>query len=149
MIRRRPTLPIEQPSTGFQLAPMVDVVFVIMLFFMATAWSQKVERQLSLRLPGGPSNATGVEFPDELMVAIENDGTVLLNDEPLAMGADRRMNRLATVLQRLREQGTAGRQPLATLEVEADALYERMMDVLGALSRAGIHNVTLVQRSPI
>ena len=37
---------------GFQIAPMVDVVFVLMLFFMACAGWQKNERELSASPPG-------------------------------------------------------------------------------------------------
>lgn len=38
-------------AIGFQIAPMIDVVFVIMLFFMVMTGSVKVERE---RAPGCP-----------------------------------------------------------------------------------------------
>ena len=41
----------EDGDIGFQIAPMVDVVFVLMLFFMASAGQQVVERELSVALP--------------------------------------------------------------------------------------------------
>ncbi len=37
---------------GFQIAPMVDVVFVIMLFFMVLAGSVQVENAHNTKLPG-------------------------------------------------------------------------------------------------
>ena len=37
---------------GFQIAPMIDVVFVIMLFFMVMAGAVKVENELNTQLPG-------------------------------------------------------------------------------------------------
>ena len=39
-------------NLGFQIAPMIDVVFVIMLFFMVMAGAVKVERELNTKLPG-------------------------------------------------------------------------------------------------
>ncbi len=45
----------EDGDIGFQIAPMVDVVFVLMLFFMASAGSQVVEKELNINLPAGKS----------------------------------------------------------------------------------------------
>ncbi len=45
----------EDGDMGFQIAPMVDVVFVLMLFFMASAGSQIVEKELTINLPAGKS----------------------------------------------------------------------------------------------
>jgi biopolymer transport protein ExbD len=36
---------------GFQIAPMVDVVFVLLLFFMACAGTNQVEGLLKIALP--------------------------------------------------------------------------------------------------
>ena len=36
----------EDATMGFQIAPMIDVVFVIMLFFMASAGQQVIENEL-------------------------------------------------------------------------------------------------------
>jgi biopolymer transport protein ExbD len=141
MLRTRPRLKFESPVIGFQIAPMVDVVFVIMLFFMAVAWTQKEESRLSMRLPG--CTLAEVVFPDELLMRIEDDGTVLLNDEPVAGATDRKMPQLAGLLSRLRELQASPSTIITTLEVEPDASYERMMDVLNALSKANITNVPL------
>ena len=43
----------EDGDVGFQIAPMVDVVFVLLLFFMASAGSQVIERELNISLPSG------------------------------------------------------------------------------------------------
>ena len=48
---------------GFQIAPMVDVVFVLMLFFMASAGAQIKEKELAVALPG-PSGAQ--QSPDRM-----------------------------------------------------------------------------------
>ena len=42
----------ENINLGFQIAPMIDVVFVIMLFFMVMAGAVKVEHELKTALPG-------------------------------------------------------------------------------------------------
>ena len=37
---------------GFQIAPMIDVVFVILLYFMLAAGTSKKDSALQSRLPG-------------------------------------------------------------------------------------------------
>lgn len=41
----------SEVNLGFQIAPMIDVVFVIMLFFMVMAESLKVEKNHMIGLP--------------------------------------------------------------------------------------------------
>ena len=43
---------------GFQIAPMLDILFVLLLFFMVSAGSQKHEASIVTQLPGtGPGGA--------------------------------------------------------------------------------------------
>ena len=49
----------DNPNMGFQIAPMIDVVFVIMLFFMVMAGAVKVEHELKTALPGLHPAAAG------------------------------------------------------------------------------------------
>ena len=69
---------------GFQIAPMVDVVFVIMLFFMVLAGQVKVENAHNTKLPGTVQvENSDTPMPDEIAIRIEEDGQVYLNEEPL------------------------------------------------------------------
>ena len=43
--KNKRTIETDQLVMGFQIAPMIDVVFVIMLFFMVMAGAVKVERE--------------------------------------------------------------------------------------------------------
>ncbi|MDB6003276.1 MAG: hypothetical protein JWR15_263, partial [Prosthecobacter sp.] len=53
----------DSPAIGFQIAPMIDVVFVIMLFFMVMTGSVKVERELRTKLPHPGDTAQAARFP--------------------------------------------------------------------------------------
>ena len=54
-MKQKPESPDAAP--GFQIAPMIDVVFVIMLFFMVMAGAVKVEHELKTTLPGNAETA--------------------------------------------------------------------------------------------
>jgi biopolymer transport protein ExbD len=128
---------------GFQIAPMIDVIFVIMLFFMVMAGSIKVENELNSQLPGNAETSGATEFVDEQIIAISEQGEVLLNDEPMGEPGDRLMDRLRNTLVRLKKAGDEAKSPtLVTVVSEPAAKYSRTIDVLDALSVAGISSVT-------
>src|SRR5438067_8817461 len=92
----------NEGNVGFQIAPMVDVVFVIMLFFMVMAGAVKVERELNCQLPGTVETAKEVPFADEQVVQITARGEVLLNEEPVAAPGDKTMASLRAILARVK-----------------------------------------------
>ncbi|MBE2287022.1 MAG: biopolymer transporter ExbD [Prosthecobacter sp.] len=136
---------IRQPTDmpGFQIAPMIDVVFVIMLFFMVMVGSVKVERDIGLRLPGPPLEGH-VTFPDnEVTIGVLEDGTVTMNDEAFDSPEDKALPSLTHNLRRLAESSARQKQNvLVTVQAEQLASYERVMDVLNSLHKARLTNVT-------
>ena len=67
-----------QADAGFQIAPMIDVVFVIMLFFMVMAGAVKVEHELKTTLPGNAETAKETEMPDEITIGVAENGAITL-----------------------------------------------------------------------
>ena len=135
-------------NLGFQIAPMVDVVFVIMLFFMVLAGSVQIENTLNTRLPT-PGCSTPAPLPAEIALRIEDDGQVLLNDDPLDTPTSKALPELADNLRQLRDNSLAARSDLVvTIYADETARYERVIDTLDALSRAKISNVTFQAVAP-
>lgn len=133
----------EPVHLGFQIAPMIDVVFVIMLFFMVMAGAIKAERQLVTTLPGHDQSSLVDLPPDEIIIAISEDGYVTLNEEEVASGADGNLKSLTAMLTRIQHDADArGAKVLVTVQTEAQVRYQRIMDVLNATSSAGMRDVT-------
>ena len=134
----------EDDSTmGFQIAPMVDVVFVIMLFFMVMAGAVKVENELSTKLPGSAENSAPTEFNDETIISISDEGEVSLNDEPFDSAQSADLPQLRATLMRLKENADNAHQPaIVTIVSDAHAKYSRTIDVPNALAAAKISTVT-------
>ena len=128
---------------GFQIAPMIDVVFVIMLFFMVMAGAVKVEKELPSQLPGDAQTQSATEMVDEMIIAIAESGEVMLNDEPLDTPTSHELPTLKNTLIRLKQAADQSKTPvLVTIVSEQQAKYSRTVDVLNALAVAGIANVT-------
>jgi biopolymer transport protein ExbD len=140
---RRLETNVNDGSVGFQIAPMIDVVFVIMLFFMIMAGSIKVERELNSKLPGIAITAAPTDFVDEQIIAISPQGDITLNDEPFDSVNSTTLPQLKSTLMRLKQASDAAKAPvLITIISDPQAKYSRTINVLDALAVAGVSNVT-------
>ncbi len=136
-------------NLGFQIAPMIDVVFVILLFFIVQASDIQVENAHVTKLPGTVESSTETVLPDEIAVRVEDDGQVYLNDDPLDGPDVKNLPEFAGSLNSLREASDASKSKvLVTIYANELARYERVIDVLDALSRAKITDVTFQAGSP-
>jgi biopolymer transport protein ExbD len=135
---------------GFQIAPMIDVVFVILLFFIVQASDIQVETAHVTKLPGTIELEPGSALPpDEIAIRVEDDGQVYLNDDPLDGPSIKDLPELAGTLNQLRESSEASQSKvLVTIYANELARYERVVDVLDALSRAKITDVSFQAGSP-
>lgn len=128
---------------GFQIAPMIDVVFVIMLFFMVMAGAVQRENELPTQLPGNAETSASTDFADEQVVLIQEDGQVFLNEEPFDTPTDTDLPKFRLTLQRLKATCDQAKSAcLVTVNSEPAARYHRIVDVLDALAVAKIVNVT-------
>ena len=134
---------LNEGNLGFQIAPMIDVVFVIMLFFMVMAGAVKVENELNTNLPGTAPTDSQTDMPDEQIIGIAEDGTVSLNDEPFDTPTSKNLPNLVATLTRLKQASDASKTPtIVTIVSAPKAKYSRTIDVLDALAVTRIENVT-------
>ncbi len=129
----------DDGDIGFQIAPMVDVVFVLMLFFMASAGSQIIEKELNINLPSGQGTPDKSNITP-IIIDIGPDGTVLVNEETYGVPSDKTLLRLKTFLTNAREQ--FGDKDPVIVRPNPDTKHERIIDVLYAAAKAEVKNLT-------
>jgi biopolymer transport protein ExbD len=121
-VRRR-----DQQLVEMQMGPMIDMVFLLLVFFMVTAKPVKQESDISLGLPGTVSAEETVELPDEQRIRIEDDGSVVLNDSVIGPPADTALTGLVATLKRFKESADANKaDALVTLDASDSASEEEM-----------------------
>lgn len=127
----------EDGDIGFQIAPMVDVVFVLMLFFMACAGAQIVESDMKINLPsGGPpaENASGTP----IMIDISSEGLVSMNNQAYGQPSDTNLAQLQEWLTNALK--TFGDKDPVIIRPSPDARHERVIQVLNAISGAAVED---------
>ena len=129
----------EDGDIGFQIAPMVDVVFVLMLFFMASAGAQVSEMELNINLPSGSKpGAAGATTP--IIIEISPEGVVSMNNTSYGQPADKNLTALRDWLSNAIE--TFGDKDPVIIRPHSDARHERIVDVLNAAAASNVKNLT-------
>ncbi|MEC8355572.1 MAG: biopolymer transporter ExbD [Verrucomicrobiota bacterium] len=133
------------------LTPMIDVTFLLLIYFMVTTMLKQPEAELSIQLPGKPqsSDITPMEL---LNVRIGEEGEVSLNGSVIEDGFDLLMPDLVANLKTqkgMRDQlisSGAKSKEEAELKVQIEsstlALHQASISVLNACSSAGVEKVT-------
>lgn len=125
----------DSGDMGFQIAPMVDVVFVLLLFFMACAAFKEKEAALALEIPGkGLSTPATIVFID-----VDSLGQVSVNDRIFATAGERDLSSLSEWLRDLSAE--YGQDPVV-IRPTGDARHERIMAVLSACRKAKVQKVS-------
>lgn len=130
----------EDGDVGFQIAPMVDVVFVLLLFFMASAGSQVVERELNISLPSGRGAKAAGPPPTPVIIDISAEGVVSMNNKVFDTPTSKEMPELRARLKENIER--FGDKDPVIIRPADSARQERIIDVLNSAASAGVKNLT-------
>jgi biopolymer transport protein ExbD len=76
----RKTLKSEHVG-GLQLVPMLDVMFNILAFFIATQIFAQWETEIDVKLPTAETGAVPQRLPGEIIINITKDGHVVVNEQ--------------------------------------------------------------------
>lgn len=126
------------------MGPMIDMVFLLLVFFMVSAKPIRPETDIPIGLPGQVAQEEVVDIPDEARVLIRADGNVVLNEQVLDDPGSRQMPELVAVLDRFKRAAeNANSEALVTVAPHDEVAHQRLVDVLNACAEAGITGVSL------
>lgn len=130
----------EDGDVGFQIAPMVDVVFVLLLFFMASAGSQIIPKELTINLPSGRSEAKPGPPPTPMIIDIFPDGKIQLNSQVYDTPTSKDLPGLKAFL--TESIAKFGDKDPVIIRPDPQTKQGRIIDVLNAAAAAGVKNLT-------
>jgi biopolymer transport protein ExbD len=120
---------------GFQIAPMVDIVFVLVLFFMACAGMQQVEKHL----PGSLVSVPGPAIRVPLVVNIDRDGAVEVNGQLLDLGNSETLPLLEARLKTI-ARNEIDETPVV-IRPNSDTPHARFVQVLSLMHKLGFKGI--------
>ena len=129
----------ESGDFGFQIAPMVDVVFVLLLFFMACAGQNIKEGFFQIGLP---SSAPGGNDKPIVPIVVDVDqlGNVFVNGNPMSGSVKERG--LKQLTEFLTGAMKASPEDPVIVRPNMEARHERVVDVLNACRLARVKKLS-------
>ncbi|MBN1669412.1 MAG: biopolymer transporter ExbD [Kiritimatiellae bacterium] len=129
----------QPPSVGFQLAPMIDVVFLLLCFFVTAQLFAQWEAEIDITLPTARTAQPPQRLPGEIILNILADGRVVVHgrslDEP---GLQSLLGRLVKLFPG---------QPVLIRADKATA-YEHVIRVLDLCRQVDVYNISFATGQP-
>lgn len=151
MSRRKKGLVPEEDEPELDISSLIDVCFLLLIYFMVTATIQPRESDLGMSLPSQAPSDTPPDIAPMLIEILDN-GSILVNkEEALDTVASGRERELPLLVQRLliyKDGATAANtEPLVQVAVRAEASQQSVVDVLNCLVGLEIQKVTFTDFS--
>ena len=134
---------VDHPQIELQIAPLIDVCFLLLFFYILTSNPEQPEGTLPSSLPGTAALEEPIEIPDEQRLTVLASGQILVNEQQFDSASSRDLPQLRNFLSRLREAAQAHKgRPLVTIEAADSLPHQRLLEVLNACTQAGIGSVS-------
>jgi len=133
---------VEDIKLELQIAPLIDVVFLLLIYFMVTAALVKKEGDISFMLPANVAASEVVDIPVEVLIEITADGSVLVEGMRFSR-EDQNLSELVSQLRGLQEIATQQQSPFfVNILPNQDSLHHRIIDVMDACAAAGVKSLS-------
>jgi biopolymer transport protein ExbD len=114
------------------MTPMIDCVFLLLIFFLLGTKFTEMERKIGLEVPKVTDAGTLTAAPERKVVNVYRDGAITLDKQPVTIAE-------------LQSQLAAARSQYSDLGVlvrgDAEGNFQRVAEVLNACKQAGIQEL--------
>ena len=129
----------SQQGAELELAPMINVVFLLLIFFIVTWQFARFERDMDISVPAAEEAENTDRQTGEIIVNVRSDGSIILN------GRDVTEPELLSKLQSISE---AYPDQAVILRGSSDPDFQSIINVLDQIKKAGIWNVAFATTKP-
>ena len=124
------------PNADINITPFIDVMLVLLIIFMVAAPLLTVG--VAVELPKTAANALPAEAEEPLTVTVTAEGVVMVQETEVARDA---------LIGKLRAIAAERADDRIFLRADGAVPYAEVVQVMGALNRAGFSNIGLVTES--
>jgi biopolymer transport protein ExbD len=121
---------------GIKLTPMIDCMFLLLIFFLVTTSFYKIERELRVDLPESSEGESreSEKLPNEIIVNVLLDGTLFVNRQEMTH------DELLQLLRKAKLQF-----PGIPVVIRGDGMtrHKHVVRIMEACSKTGITNVSI------
>lgn len=151
MARRKKGLELEEDEPTVDISSLIDVVFLLLIYFIVTSKIAEPESDLILSLPAGESSAPSEVDPMFFLVAANGQIQQVMGDASTASldgaGSSNFRHRTPEEMPQLESEvrtyaATSGKEGIVKIKVEPTAKAQYVVDLLNILSKHRITQIT-------
>jgi biopolymer transport protein ExbD len=124
---------------GFMIAPMVDILLVVLVFFIVTWNFALSENELDVRVPSAAKANETQPYVGQVVINIKADGTIIVNRQPKT---------LPELLELLKKLSQLYPDQAAIVRGDQGVEYKHIVEVLDICRQADIWNVAFATGKP-
>ncbi len=128
MIEIKPT---KIKEAGINITPLVDIVFLLLIFFMLTAFFIQPEG-IGIKLP--EADAEVVEEKDEIVIIIDKDGKIMIAESAVAL------NKLEACI---KSKLTDGFDNTVVIKADRSVMLQSVVSVMDKSRKAGVEKIVI------
>ncbi len=133
---------IQDDKVELQIAPLIDVVFLLLIYFMVTTALIKKEADISFMLPAKVDQTEIIDLPIEVLIEIMPTGDVMVEGMVFERD-DHSLDLLSVRLVEFREAAeSSGSELVVNILPENEVLHGRIIDVMNACAVAEVKNTS-------
>jgi biopolymer transport protein ExbD len=123
----------EEDSFAMDMTPMIDVVFLLIIFFMVSTVFVDFSRKMDINLPTSKSSVID-ESTKTLEIEMSKDKKIFMEGKPLTLLG------LETTLAKM---NFAGKKQSAIIRADKTLPYGDVIQVMGLLQKKGIPDISV------
>ncbi len=129
----------EEPRSLIDMAPLIDIMFTLIIFFLATTTFEKEERDIKVSLPDSGKTSTLSSAPKVLVINVREDGSYYFGNQTVA---------LPVLQERLLEAVETKSDQKVLIRGDERALHGHVAAAVMACKNAGIHEANIGYKLP-
>ena len=130
----------RQPEpAGMQLAPMIDIVFLLLIFFIVTWQFSRYETELDVSVPTAEEGAELTRPKGEIIINVLADGVIRV--EGATVDLPQLLDKLAAIARQFENQPVR-------IRGDGAVAYQRIVEVIDTCQKAGIWNISFATQRP-
>lgn len=122
-------------ASNLSLTPLIDVVFLLLIFFLVTSEFEDEERQLDIVLPSATSAEPMIAKVREIVIDVDREGQIYLRGKPTTVDA------LESVLVTAVADNPTGQA--VVIRVDRSATFQPVVDVMDLCNRSGVSDYSV------
>jgi biopolymer transport protein ExbD len=130
---------VNNESMVMQLAPFIDVILFLLVFFLLTWQIQRYEAELSVSLPTAKEAENSTRMPGEILINVDREGRIIVNRRQLS--DEELFSILAQVTEDFPDQAVILRADQATE-------YQNVINVIDICKAAKVWNIAFTSLTP-